>query len=236
MPPKSKPKPRRRAGKCAKCPPGKYQLSHIDNIPMFVCDSCGHEDIRWQQFYLNYMKIYRDKSRWDNAKDQVMCVLGFYCHMYQEHYQTPYVFVPKNPNPFGCKEIKDVWQLLSVFSKDAHRVRKYIYWFFTKYIHGRQIDITSLAYLTTPNIIRQYMLYTQKKSKITRSSALPASFLKQCKSQAPTIFDTYELSTYNDLGSLLNHQKTYNLDGVECIIISIATNMKLIVDGELNVV
>jgi len=158
--------------------------------------------------------------------------------MYKKHYDIDYVFVPQNPNPYGAKEVRDAWSLLSAFQGDAHEVRRYIYWFFTKTI-GRNTDITSFAYLNTPNIVRKYNLYLEKKKTFTRASKLPKDFITWCGDNVPEIFTNYELNTMNDLGALLGYVKTYSSDinpeSSEFRVIAQATKMNLIKDDMLNI-
>lgn len=234
---------RRRVSQCknviagVKCP-GKYLLTYANNAPIFTCEKCGDQELTWQKFYDEYLQLYKVKDNWDNKKHQVSCILGFFCSRYKKHYDTDYVFVPQNPNPYGAKEVRDAWALLSAFQGDAHEVRRYIYWFFTKAI-GRNTDITSFGYLKTPNIIRKYKLYLEKKKAFTRASKLPKNFIAWCDDNVPDIFANYELNTMNDLGALLGYVKAYsndiNPESSEFRVIAQATKMNLIKDDKLNI-
>jgi len=155
--------------------------------------------------------------------------------MYKEFYGTEYAFVPKNPNPYGCKECKDAWALLATFKNDAHEVRKYLYWVFKKLIK-KSTNIVSFKYVSSPGIIRKYNLYVQKKHTLTRSSNLPNEFIAWCKSNIPNIFDEYELTTINDLGALLSLVNFHNVDdgSIEKQAIAMAEKLKLIQDNKLN--
>lgn len=128
--------------------------------------------------------------------------------------------------------------MLSAFEGNAHEVRKYIYWFFTKFI-GRGTDITSLAYLNAPGILRKYKLYVEKKKTFTRASNLPKEFVSWCQDNIPDIFDTYELGTMNDLGALLSYVKSYSdeidVESSEFRAIAQATKMNLIKNDKLNI-
>lgn len=128
--------------------------------------------------------------------------------MYKEFYGTAYVFVPKNPNPYGCKECKDAWQLLAAFDGNAHDVRKYIYWLFKRGIN-KNTNITHFGYINTPGLIRKYKLYARKKKILRRESRLPKSFIQWCTENAPSIFDKYNMETMNDLGAMLSFYKMY---------------------------
>lgn len=127
---------------------------------------------------------------------------------------------------------------MSAFNGDAHEVRRYIYWFFNKTI-GKHTDITSMAYLNTPNIVRKYKLYVEKKKISTRSTALPVELISWCHLNVPDIFDNYELSTMNDLGALLGYVKAYstelNDNNPESRVIVKASLMGLIKDSKLNI-
>jgi len=182
------------------------------------------------------LQLYREKNNWNkDGRYKVNCILGFFCYMYKNHYKTDYVFVPKNPNPYGAKECKDCWQLLAAFNDDANLVRKYIHWIFKKAIKDTT-DITSLGYLTTPALIRKFNLYVQRKNTFTRASQLPDGFIKWCKYNAPGIFNKYTLNTFNDLGALLQHIRFYQINNsVETQVIKAAEDFKLIINKEINI-
>jgi hypothetical protein len=188
-------------------------LSYENGAPIFTCEKCGDRELTWKKFYDEYLQLFRDKSNWGVKKHQVSCIIGFFCHMYKEFYGTDYVFVPQNPNPYGCKEVKDSLKLLATFSGNAHDVRKYIFWVFKKIIK-QSTNLTAFAYINSPSIIRKYKLYAEKKNRLTRSSKLPKQFLDWCKQNAPELFDKYELETMNDLGALSSYLKEYD-DGTD---------------------
>lgn len=158
--------------------------------------------------------------------------------MYKDLYGTDYVFIPKNPNPYGAKECKDSWSLLAAFNGNAHDVRKYIYWLFTKGIN-KNTTITSFGYTTTPAIIRKYNLYLQKKNILDRSSKLPKIFIDWCRTYVPNIFDRYALDTMNDLGALIAHVNAYKneilSDSDEYRLLSVAESHNLVKNGRLNI-
>ena len=215
---------------------GKYKLQYEDNAPVFVCNKCSDKELTWKKFYTEYLQLYKEKDNWDVDKHKVTCIIGFFCYMYKEFYNTEYVFVPQNPNPYGCKECKDAWKLLATFKNDAHAARKYIYWVFKKLIR-RNTNITAFGYINAPGIIRKYNLHVQKKTLITRSTGLPKEFTEWCRTNTPTIFDNYELSTVNDLGALLSFTKFYKVDhmSVEAQVIQMAEKLSLVKDGKLNI-
>lgn len=217
---------------------GKYLLTYEDGAPIFTCEKCGDKELTWQKFYTNYLQLFKKKENWDIKKHQVSCIIGFFCYMYKNHYDIDYVFVPQNPNPYGSKECRDAWALLSAFHGDAHIVRKYIYWFFTKFIK-KNTDVVSFAYINTPGIVRRFKLYMEKKKTLTRSSTLPKVFLEWCQNNIPEIFSSYELNTMNDLGALLGYVKNYNdeidSDSSEFLAIAQATKLNLIKNDKLNI-
>jgi hypothetical protein len=222
------------SGKCS----GKYVLTYEENAPMFTCDQCGHKELTWHKFYTEYLDIFREKDNWDVKKHQVTCIIGFFCHMYKEHYGEDYIFVPKNPNPYGSKECRDAWSLLSAFNGDAHRVRKYIYWLFKKQIN-KNTNITSFGYVNTPGIIRKYILQTKRQNTLSRESKLPSDFINWCNENAEEIFSKYAFETMNDLGALLSYVNTYkddfNKDTCEYVVLAKAELRGLIKGGKLNI-
>jgi hypothetical protein len=221
-----------KSGDCA----GKYKLRYEDGAPIFECNKCGDLELTWKKFYTEYLQLFKNKENWDVEKHKITCILGFFCHMYEDFYGTDYVFVPQNPNPYGCKECKDAWKLLATFKGDANSVRKYIYWVFKKLIR-KNTSMVAFGYINSPGIIRKYNLQVQKKNSITRSTKLPNKFIDWCKQNAPEIFDSYELKTMNDLGALLSFVKFSSIlhASSEFKVISIAEEMKLVKDGKLNI-
>lgn len=217
---------------------GKYRLEHEGVVPVFTCDVCGDQDTTWKKFYTEYLSLWKDKDSWDERKNTVSCILGFFCHMYKDMYGTDYIFVPQNPNPYGSKEVKDCWTLMSAFAQDIHEVRRYIYWVFTKGIN-KNTNITHFGYINTPGLVRKYKLYSERKRVPTRDASLPEKFIEWCQQHTPNIFEHYELGTMNDLGALLSYCKTYDTelapDSDEKRVLASATKYNLISDEKLNV-
>lgn len=215
---------------------GKYVLKYEDNIPIFTCSACGDRDLTWKKFFQEYLTLYSIKENWDVPANHVTCILGFFCHMYKEFYGIDYTFVPKNPNPYGCREIKQIWTLLASFENNAHEVRRYIYWLFKKRL-SKSANIVSFGYLIVEGAIRQYKLYASKKTKLTRSSLLSSEFIAWCRENTPEIFKRFELTTINDLGALLKHVECWKPDenSDEVKVIRLAEQKNLIKDHQLNI-
>jgi len=228
---------RRRPSQCKKCP-GKYKLTYENNAPIYTCDKCGDQDLTWKKFYNEYLQLFRQKDNWDDKKGQVSCIIGFFCHMYEEFYNTPYVFVPRNPNPFGAKECKDTWSLLAAFNGNAHEVRKYVYWLFKKGINKNTI-ITHFGYINTPGLIRKYNVYAKRKYTLRRESKLPVVFVNWCNEHVPAIFEKYALDTMNDLGALVSYVEYYSDEmgqqSNERRVLEIAEKHNLVKNGKLNI-
>lgn len=215
---------------------GKYYLYYEDNAPVFICDKCGQKELTWKKFYDEYLHLWKTKENWDKEKDKISCILGFFCHMYRERYNTEYIFVPTSFNPYSSKECKDTRTLLVTFNGNAHEVRKYVYWLFKKCIN-KSTTITSLGYLVTPNIIRKYNLQIISKNILHRESKLPKNFVEWCKTNTPEIFDKYAFETMNDLGAFYSYYKVYATieNNSEAIVIKEAERLGLIKDNKLNI-
>lgn len=213
---------------------GRYESFYEDNIPIFVCNVCGDRNLSWKKFYEEYMQLYAKKENWEIKKHQISCIIGFFCYSYKQFYNLDYIFVPRSINPFSSKECKDATIMLKVFGNDPILARKYIYWFFNKFLHS-SIEISSLGYLNSPNIIRKYNLYHKKKQKLNRSSNLPKKFIRWCEDNASDIFSSYSLKTMNDLGALLGYCKGAETGSVERNVLDQAERYNLIKMGKLNV-
>lgn len=226
---------KRRVSNCSRkgCK-GKYVLSYENGAPIFTCSDCGDQNLRWKQFYDEYLGLYAEKSNWDQKKHQVSCIIGFFCRMYKDFYGTNYVFVPKNPNPYGSKEVRDSWSLLAAFDGDAHLVRKYIYWLFKKVIRN-STNITSFGYIVTPALIRKYKLMAQKRKILSRETGLPKAFRNWCQDNAPAVLDNYSFETLNDLGAILAYSQTLEQDGPESLVVRQAEKLGLIKNGKINI-
>jgi len=199
-----------------------------------VCDVCGDTDLTWKKFYQEYLLLYRKRENWSNKKHQISCVIGFFCFCYKQFYGVDYIFVPQNINPYSCKECRDAILILKAFSS-ADIARKYIYWFFNKFLHS-SIEISSLGYLNSPSIVRKYNLYRARNQSLRRSSSLPPQLIEWCKNNIPEIFNMYSLDTMNDLGGLLKYYNSNsNLGTPERVLISKAKEMKLISGNRLNI-
>lgn len=198
---------------------------------------CGDRNEGWKKFRDNYKELFREEKNWLEPKHTVSCVLGCFLYNYKKHYKTNFALVPNSPNPFSSKEVKDIWKLISAFDGNALDVRKYILWFFSKKIKG-STNITSIAYLNTPNIIREFKIKLEKSKHYTRASKLPPSFIKWCQDNEPSIFNTHELSTMNDLGSILFFTKVFGKsvpNSSENAVIKRAEEMGLIKNGRINI-
>lgn len=229
---------RKKASQCAKkingerCL-GKYILTYEENTPYFVCDKCGDTNLTWKKFYDEYLQLFRVKDNWKEKKHQVSCIIGFFCYSYKQFYGVEYIFVPRSVNPYSCKECVDANLLLKTFNGNAHTVRKYIYWFFNKFL-SFHTQISSLGYLNSPGIIRKYNLYKKKNNRLYRSSKLPNSFQDWCTKNIPEIFQKYTLSTMNDLGAILQSSDA-NMGMVEEKLIYKAITCGLIKNNKINV-
>lgn len=158
--------------------------------------------------------------------------------MYKEFYGTDYVFVPRNPNPYGAKECRDTWSLLAAFNGDAHEVRKYLYWVFKRGIN-KNTTMTHFGYVNTPGLIRKYNIYAKRKNILRRESKLPKAFIDWCKEHTPEIFTKFELTTMNDLGVMLFYVGSYDgeifSDADERKVLVAAEEHRLIKDDKLNI-
>lgn len=155
--------------------------------------------------------------------------------MYKEFYDTEYVFVPRNPNPYGCKECKDAWSLLAAFDGNADKARRYLYWLFRKGIN-KNTNITSFGYVNTPGLIRKYNLYAKKKNILGRESKLPRIFIEWCAQNEEGVFNNYNLETMNDLGAMISFYEKYgtNMDDIKRVLTK-AEVLGLIKNGKLNI-
>jgi hypothetical protein len=212
---------------------GRYILNYDNNTPIFKCNVCNDIDLTWKKFYVEYLQLFRQKDNWNDKKHQVSCIIGFFCYCYKEFYKIDYIFVPQSVNPYNCKECRDALLLLKTFN-DANVVRKYIHWFFNKFLNP-SIEISSLGYLNSPGIIRKYNLYFKKSKFLNRASELPSNFIFWCKENIPEIFDLYSLETMNDLGAIFRCYDAQQQNSIEYRLVSRAKKMKLIARNRLNV-
>ena len=214
-------------------------MNYENNAPIFICDTCNDRDLTWKKFYDEYLQLFKTKENWDIEKNKVSCVIGFFCHMYKETYNTEYVFVPSSPNPYSSKECMDAWMLMATFKNNANDVRKYIFWVFKKVIKT-STAITSFGYFNTPNLIRKYNIMAERKNNYNRSSSLPENFIEWCNVNTPTIFTKYAFGTMNDLGALVSYVGKYKSEfdnnSDESKVLTMAETLRLTINGKLNVV
>lgn len=186
---------------------------------------CGDKDYTWKKFYNEYLQLYKDNNSWNDNKNKVSCIIGFFCYLYEKHYKTKYTFIPKNPNPYSCRECKLTWELLSAFNNNAVDVKNYLSWVFNKSLKN-STQVFSLAYMSSPTLIRKYNLSKANEFSQERQNALPEKFIEWCKTNTPGVFGKYSLRTYNDLFALYTYTKNFaNENNMEKQIITQALKM-----------
>lgn len=186
-----------------------------NNLPYLKCSGCGHEVRSWVGWYDQYVNMWQDDAAWADAKNNVACVLGYFCHKYRTQYNMDFTMSLSPQGPFGGPEGVFVRRLLANLESSATECRKYIDWFFAKKVIARNRRITSLTPLCAPEVISLYKHQRESDRKIHRSTPLPEKMLEWIRGNAPLVLTRTQLVDFGDLSALLrvySQQKNQDAD------------------------
>ena len=107
--------------KCKICDTDTEIIYEGENIkyPVFVCNSHGIQYNEWKKWLEEYSERWKDKTYWTIPRDHLACVIGYFCHKYNEFYGHPYTFDISNPIPYKTKDFLVGRRILSMFNNNV---------------------------------------------------------------------------------------------------------------------
>lgn len=202
--------------------------------PVFSCAKCGSSTNEWEKWWEMYSDRWREKEYWENAKDKPSCLIGYFCHKFNEFYGYPYTFDVSNPIPYKGKEFTMARRIIAMFDGDARDAAMYIKWAFTKKVKNRKKAITSLGFFTVSDFINEYKYAKAQSLVLRRQTTLPEDYIEWCSRECADIFEKHDFKTWNDLNALVSFVKTYKTAELEFKAVMEAVNRKMlnVVNGE----
>lgn len=195
--------------------------------PVFSCQKCGIKSNEWEKWWEIYSTRWQE-DYWDSPKDKVSCLIGYFCHKFNEFYGHPYTFDVSNPVPYKGKEFTMGRRILAMFDGDAKDAAVYIKWVFIKKVKNRKKPITSLGFFTLAEFINEYKHAKAQSQVLRRQSPLPEDYLEWCKKECPDLFEKHDFKTWNDLNTLVSFIRTYKTAPIENKVILEAVNRKML--------
>jgi len=196
----------------------KYETEYTeDDLPYLKCVGCGHELNDWIKWEKEYRHFWKDPEKWKNKNDGLMCVLGYFCHRYEEHYDTPFALSLNERGLFRGPEVNILRRVYKGLGNSYVGARHLIDWYFQEKIQRRKKRITSLSFLATPFTLNEFKLSWKRRQHITRDKPLPGGMLKWIDDFAPQVKDITDLKDYGDLKMMLKFYRDNHFDSPDVI-------------------
>lgn len=196
--------------------------------PVFSCSKCGIAPNEWEKWWEVYSIRWQEKDCWENPKDKPSCLIGYFCHKFNEFYGYSYTFDIANPIPYKGKEFTMARRIITMFDGDAKDAAVYIKWVFAKKVKDRKRAVTSLGFFTLSDFINEYKHEKAKSKVLRRQTPLPADYLDWCHKECSVLFEKHDFKTWNDLNTLISFVKTYKTAELEKRVVMEAVNKKML--------
>lgn len=191
---------------------GTYEVIYNDDdIPFLKCDTCEHEINDWVKWTNEYKDYWMVAERWDEKKNHITCLLGYFAYKFNKHYEFEYAWSLNDKGLFRGPEANILRRVYSAFNKDPGMVKDYIDWYFAVKIKRRKKRITSLSFLAVPALMNEFKIVYKKSQQITRDRKLPGGMLRWIRDFAPSIQD-FQMEDYGDLKHMLEIYKARQID------------------------
>ncbi len=217
---------------------GRFETKYNDNsIPYLECVGCGRIVDDWIKWQETYSKFYLDEEKWSSKKDHLMCLLGYFCSQYTEHYGTDFVFSLDDKGLFGGKEVHFIRKVYSQLGNDVTAARAYIQWIFADKVARRKKRITGLSFLAVPELIQEFKLTYSKKKQITRNKPLPPKMIQWVEEHAPQVISSISLRDWGELKMALDAYRSGilgDIDGMRDFVGRLQANS--VIDSDLKII
>ena len=154
-------------------------------------------NIQYQKFFNSFAEIETlDIKDWG-----VKHIVGYFCKVYKNKYQTDYKFKFNSTAPSKCYEVFQIKKLGQILTTDPVKLKKYIDWAFEEKIKFAKRKITSIAFLSSEYLVTEYKLKylagTLSDQRIERTTFIPEEYLQIIRQ-----YD-YHISNYGELSFLI---------------------------------
>jgi hypothetical protein len=183
--------------------------------PVYSCPEHGADRNEWAVWWEEYSERWLVDANWDKPAERLSCLVGFFCHVFKEFYNRPYVFSYENPCPYKGKDFTMARRILAMFNGSAREARTYIRWVFAKRVRTADRTVSSLGFFASAKFVNEYLHAKARAKTLRRSTPLPQEFLQWCHENCSVIFDRQELVSWNDLNGLVTHVRSYGSDNCE---------------------
>jgi hypothetical protein len=177
-------------------------LYNEENLPFLQCIGCGKVLDDWIKWHQEYRHYFLDDSRWLNPRDHVMCLLGYFCSKYREHYGVEYSLSLTERGLFLSAEVHLIRKIIKNLDSNVSEAKKYIDFYFATKVKLRKKKITSISVLSYPASINEFKFWNKKNKKIFRDKPLPKGMINFLKDKT-SLLDNFQLVDYGDLKLLL---------------------------------
>lgn len=214
---------------------GVYKIGYnADNIPLLTCLKCDKvidDWVKWQETYKYY---WEDSQKWEDKKDHMVVLLGYFCAIYRNYYGIDYVLSLNESGLFSGAEMNVLRKTYRALESNPNIVKKYIDFLFQSKVTRRKKKITSISYIATPALIQEFKFTLEKEKHVTRDTPIPVKVLDWVKIRAPNVLSMTSLNDYGDLKSFLALYKIHGVNDPDAdVFINKLKENKLIDDAYL---
>jgi hypothetical protein len=185
-----------------------------DNTPWLECSNCGKVIDDWRRWRDSYSSFWQDPQKWDSKKDHLVCLLGYFAEQYKRYYGFSFTFSLNDRGLFNGVEIFCIRKVYAMLGNDALLSKEYIDWIFTNKVSKKNKKITSLSFLTVPDLVQEFKFYRNKARKITRDKPLPEKMISWIQDNCPEVLNIVSLRDFGELRMALLAYRDGHLDAV----------------------
>ncbi len=157
----------------------------------------------YKKFFLKFQEIETlEVSQWG-----VVHLIGFFCKLYKNHYNTEYKFKYNTTAPSKCFEVFQVKKIGQNLSSNPNICKKYIEWAFQEKVKNSKRRLTSIAFLSHESLVNEYKLKylsgSLREQRVERTTPIPQEYLD--------IINKYncQITNYGELSFLIQISESW---------------------------
>lgn len=217
---------------------GVFEIHHDeDNTPWLQCSNCGKVVDDWRRWRDSYSGFWQDPEKWTSKKDHLVCLLGYFVTQYQRYYGFSFSFSLNERGLFNGVEIFCIRKAYAMLGNDALLSKAYIDWIFSNKVSKKNKKITSLSFLTVPDLIQEFKFHHKKSRKITRERQLPDRMILWIKEHSPEVLNVVSLRDFGELKMALAAYREGHFDSVPDFRVFVDRMLfNKIIDEQMNII